>query len=94
MDSTRSYQPPRIQVSYIHALLNDFEHLKFKHFSFHLNYRKDSIVTERINYDLLKKAKEIQEGTRSCEELLGHCTQSKTKDDIPSAIQKHLSGKC
>lgn len=61
---------------------------------FHLNYRKDSIVTDRINYDLLKKSKEIQEGTRSCEELLGHCTQSKTKEDIPTAIQKHLCGKC
>lgn len=57
-------------------------------------YRKDSIVTDRINYDLLKKAKDIQEGTRSCEELLGRCTTSKTKESIPAAIEKHLSGKC
>lgn len=58
------------------------------------NYRKDSVVTERINYDLLKKAKEIQDGVRSCEELLGRCTVSKTKDSIPTAIEKHLSKNC
>lgn len=51
-------------------------------------------MSERINFDLLKKAKEIQEGNRSVPELLGHYNQSKTKDSIPSAIQKHLSGKC
>lgn len=59
-----------------------------------LNYRKDSVVTERINYDLLKKAKEIQDGIRPCEELLGRCTVSKTKDSIPTAIEKHLGKKC
>lgn len=59
-----------------------------------LNYRKDSVVTERINYDLLKKAKEIQDGVRSCEELLGKHSISKTKDSIPTAIEKHLGKKC
>lgn len=57
----------------------------------HPEYKKDSIVTEKINYDLLKTAKEIQEGLRSCPELLGHCIQSKTADNIPPAIMKHLS---
>lgn len=55
-------------------------------------HRKDSIVTERINYDLLTKAREIQEGKRPCPELLGRSSQTKTKDNIPSAIQKHLTG--
>lgn len=35
------------------------------------NFRNDSIVSETINYDLLVKAKEIQEGKRLCPELLG-----------------------
>lgn len=61
---------------------------------FFIFYRKDSIVTEKINYDLLKKATEIQEGVRLCPELLGHCNISKTKDNIPLAIQKHLSNGC
>lgn len=59
-----------------------------------LNLRKDSIVTDRINFDILRKAKEIQEGNLSCPELLGHYNESKTKDSIPTAIQKHLTGKC
>lgn len=33
--------------------------------------RKDSVVTEKINFDLLKKAKLIQEGLQPCNELLG-----------------------
>lgn len=60
----------------------------------HPEYKQDSIITEKINYDLLTKAKLIQEGKMSCPELLGHCNQSKTKDNIPKALQKHLSKKC
>lgn len=50
--------------------------------------RKDSIVTEKINYDLLKKAKKIQEGLMPCNELIGCFTNSKTSEEIPSAIAK------
>lgn len=50
--------------------------------------RNDSIVTEKINYDLLKKMKGIQDGEK-CTELLGYFTQSKTSESIPSAIVKH-----
>lgn len=57
----------------------------------HPDYKKDSIVTERINYDLLKKAKDIQEGRLNCPELLGQGNNSKTKDNIPPAIVKHLT---
>lgn len=57
----------------------------------HPDYKFDSIVTEQINFDLLKKAHEIQEGQLPCPQLLGTCTNSKTTDTIPPAIQKHLS---
>lgn len=59
----------------------------------HPEYKKDSVVSERINYDILKKAKEIQEGVRQCPELLGHAINTKTKDNIPTALQKQLSCK-
>uniref|UniRef100_A0A0K8TTX2 Glutamate--cysteine ligase n=1 Tax=Tabanus bromius TaxID=304241 RepID=A0A0K8TTX2_TABBR len=57
----------------------------------HQDYKQDSVVSEQINYDLLKKAREIQEGFRACPELLGQGNNSKTKDNIPLAIQKHLT---
>lgn len=60
----------------------------------HPDYKHDSVVSEKINYDLLVKAKLIQEGRIDCPELLGHGNQSKTKDNIPKAIQKHLGKKC
>jgi len=59
----------------------------------HPEYKKDSIVTERINYDLLKKAKDIQEGIIACPELLGTSNNTRTTDSIPAAIEKHLRGK-
>ncbi|XP_055696145.1 glutamate--cysteine ligase [Lutzomyia longipalpis] len=57
----------------------------------HPDYKKDSVVSERINYDLLKMCKEIQDDERQCPELLGQGNNSKTKDNIPQAIQKHLT---
>ncbi|KAG5680706.1 hypothetical protein PVAND_010197 [Polypedilum vanderplanki] len=54
----------------------------------HPDYKKDSIVSEKINYDLLKKAKKIQEGLLPCNELIGCFTNSKTKEEIPPAIAK------
>lgn len=51
--------------------------------------RKDSVVSERINYDLLKKIQAIQDGDLQPTELLGHSNKSKTKDNIPTAIIKH-----
>lgn len=56
-----------------------------------LNFRKDSKVSEKINYDLLKTIQQIELGTKSCPELLGYCPVSKTKEEIPSAITKDLS---
>lgn len=41
-----------------------------------VHFRKDSIVSDRINFDLLKKAQEIQEGT-PCSELHGSLIQYK-----------------
>lgn len=52
---------------------------------------KDSKVTEKINYDLLKTIQGIQDGTISCPELLGYFPISKTREEIPSAITKNLT---
>lgn len=56
----------------------------------HPEYNNDSIVTERINYDILKKAKEIQEGVQHCAELLGHGINTRTKDSIPTLLEDIL----
>lgn len=60
----------------------------------HEEYKHDSVVSERICYDLLKKAKDIQDGIRPCPELLGANVGSKTADNIPPAIEKHLTKHC
>ncbi|XP_053595167.1 glutamate--cysteine ligase isoform X2 [Microplitis demolitor] len=52
----------------------------------HPEYKKDSVVNEAINYDILKSAYEIQKGVKSCPELLGFCTTSRTTETIPAAI--------
>lgn len=53
----------------------------------HPQYCRDSVVSQQINYDLLNTADKIQTGDLLCPELLGSF-QSKTKDDIPNAVQK------
>ncbi|KAF7271477.1 glutamate--cysteine ligase [Rhynchophorus ferrugineus] len=53
----------------------------------HPDYKHDSVVSEIINYDLLKTLKDIQEGSRSCPELLGYSATSKTKETIPHALK-------
>ncbi|KAM7348926.1 glutamate--cysteine ligase isoform 2-T12 [Cochliomyia hominivorax] len=61
----------------------------------HPEYKKDSIVTDRINYDMLKKIQDIQNGKLIEPSLLGQeGNHTKTKDFIPPAIQKHLNGCC
>lgn len=60
----------------------------------HKEYKHDSVVSDRICYDLLKKAKDIQDGIRPCPELLGANVGSKTADNIPPAIEKHLTKHC
>ncbi|XP_028130655.1 glutamate--cysteine ligase [Diabrotica virgifera virgifera] len=53
----------------------------------HPEYRYDSVVSERINYDLLKTIEEIQSGKKYCPLLLGTSTMSKTKENIPTALR-------
>ncbi|CAF4882486.1 unnamed protein product [Pieris macdunnoughi] len=53
----------------------------------HPEYKKDSVVTEKINYDLLKTAHGIQTGTIPAPSLLGGSNVSKTNDDIPTAFK-------
>ncbi|XP_017870758.1 PREDICTED: glutamate--cysteine ligase [Drosophila arizonae] len=57
----------------------------------HPDYKKDSIVSDRINYDLLKSIQRIQEGKHVEPALLGQGNHSKTKDFIPPALQKQLA---
>ena len=52
----------------------------------HPDYKQDSVVSEEINYDLLKL---IHEKTDNCETLSTDTKfSSKTKDDIPTALSK------
>nr|XP_026484885.1 glutamate--cysteine ligase [Vanessa tameamea] len=60
----------------------------------HPEYKKDSVVTEKINYDLLKTAHGIQTGSTSAPTLLGGSTASKTNEDIPNAFRRMLSKDC
>lgn len=52
----------------------------------HPDYKHDSVVTERINYDLLMAMDEIQQGKRECPPLLDH-PRSKTHPTIPEPIR-------
>lgn len=52
----------------------------------HPEYKKDSVVSERINYDLLKTATEIQNGNIPAPALLGNSFITKTHEDIPKAF--------
>ncbi|XP_072765460.1 glutamate--cysteine ligase isoform X2 [Anoplolepis gracilipes] len=54
----------------------------------HPEYKHDAIITQRINYDLLKKIHNIVSNDMSCPELLGQCISSKTTDTIPAAVAK------
>ncbi|XP_014214548.1 glutamate--cysteine ligase catalytic subunit isoform X1 [Copidosoma floridanum] len=54
----------------------------------HPEYKKDSKISERINYDLLKRVHDIESSNTSCPELLGPCTESKTTETVPPAMAK------
>ncbi|XP_004924668.1 glutamate--cysteine ligase catalytic subunit [Bombyx mori] len=60
----------------------------------HPHYKKDSVVTEKINYDLLKTAHGIQDGSIPAPTLLGGGNVSKTNEDIPKAFTKMMSRDC
>ncbi|XP_053666037.1 glutamate--cysteine ligase [Anopheles marshallii] len=60
----------------------------------HPEYKNDSVISEGNCYDLLRKAKDIQDGVLACPELLGNNINSKTTDNIPAAIKKHLTKQC
>ncbi|XP_068152614.1 glutamate--cysteine ligase isoform X2 [Drosophila tropicalis] len=59
----------------------------------HPDYKQDSVVSDQINYDLLKRIQRIQEGKHIEPALLGQLNHSKTKtkDFIPPALQKQLA---
>lgn len=53
----------------------------------HPDYKQDSVVSEKINYDLLTTANRIQNNTEACPRLIGH-PRTMTKENIPNAIEK------
>ncbi|KAH8340492.1 hypothetical protein KR067_013152 [Drosophila pandora] len=59
----------------------------------HPDYKQDSVVSESINYDLLKRIQTIQEGKHVEPALLGqgYHSKTKTKEFIPPALQKQLA---
>ncbi|KAH8421379.1 hypothetical protein KR009_003667 [Drosophila setifemur] len=59
----------------------------------HPDYKQDSVVSELINYDLLKRIQGIQQGKQVEPALLGqgYHSKTKTKDFIPPALQKQLA---
>ncbi|CAG9859161.1 unnamed protein product [Phyllotreta striolata] len=59
-----------------------------KYVTEHPDYRNDSVVSEKINYDLMKTINAIQKGDKYCPLLLGASTMSKTKDSVPSALNE------
>ncbi|XP_059487754.1 glutamate--cysteine ligase [Neocloeon triangulifer] len=52
----------------------------------HPEYKQDSVVSDIINYDLLKNMQEIQAGERPCPELLGPNIITKTSDQVPNTL--------
>ena len=52
----------------------------------HPEYKQDSVVSERINYDLMMRCCEISAG-EPCEELLSDYN-TKSKDHIPELVEK------
>ncbi|KAL5013742.1 hypothetical protein ScPMuIL_008012 [Solemya velum] len=52
----------------------------------HTDYKNDSVVSEKISYDLLTKCKQISLG-EACYEMFP-CFSTKTADNIPAAVSK------
>ena len=53
----------------------------------HPDYKHDSVVTEKINYDLLWKFTQISNGKIDVPELI-LVNDTKTTDNIPAAVSK------
>jgi glutamate--cysteine ligase catalytic subunit len=54
----------------------------------HPSYKKDSVITEDINYDLLRRIAGLSESP--CSKLLGNIdpSRSKTQDDVPEILTR------
>jgi len=52
----------------------------------HPSYKKDSVVSEEIEYDLLRRCDQISKGIVTCPELLPQ-TNSKSTSNIPKAVR-------
>jgi len=52
----------------------------------HPDYKKDSVISEEINYDLLKRIGTL--ATEPCSKLHGSIIGSKTQDDVPDILTR------
>ena len=55
----------------------------------HPAYQQDSVVTDEMTFDLIKRMKEISEGTSPCPELTG-----KLKSQTPTTYQAISNQEC
>jgi len=52
------------------------------------------VVSDKINYDLLKTMRDIQSGEKPCPELLGKNIITKTREQVPEALAKAEACSC
>jgi len=52
----------------------------------HPSYKKDSVISEEINYDLLRRISRLS--AEPCQKLVGNILVSKIKDDVPDILKK------
>jgi len=50
----------------------------------HPAYKNDSVISEEINYDLLRRVSKLQ--NEPCSQLVGSIPGSKTKDAVPDIL--------
>ena len=55
----------------------------------HPHYKKDSVISEKINYDLMNKIEKISSGVEACAELTGKLL-SKAKSDLAETPRRSL----
>ncbi|XP_044726614.1 glutamate--cysteine ligase [Chrysoperla carnea] len=60
----------------------------------HPDYKKDSIVSDSINYDLLKTVHKLQQGEIVCPDLVDELETSKTKENVPDAYKTSENCNC
>lgn len=55
----------------------------------HPEYKQDSVVSDRINYDLITKIRDVSEGRCPCNELTGRLTSR--ADSLRPSLPRRIS---